>query len=93
MTNCFRKAGYILVGESQKNKFENDDLQLTELADLMRASTEKMCMEEDMSIQHFLDIGIELPVHEELDSDWENYSTQSMCDKQQNKVISRFDTI
>ena len=53
------------------------------LAELMRASREKIYVEEQMLFQDFLHIDNALPVHEELDSDWENNLIQSMRDRQE----------
>ncbi|XP_060560185.1 tigger transposable element-derived protein 6-like [Ruditapes philippinarum] len=52
-----------------------------------RASREKIYVQEDMTVQGFLNIDIELPVHEELESDLEDNLIKNMQEKQQNEQI------
>jgi hypothetical protein len=85
VTNCFRKAGFIVGVESSENEFEDDDIPLLELAEFMMASREKIHVQEDMGVQEFLNIDIEIPVHEELETDWEENLIKHMQEKQDNE--------
>jgi len=67
---CFVKAGIPLTG--QHEEYENDDVPLAELVEIMRAAQGMIHTEEPLTAEYYDVIDQDAPIHEELDSEWES---------------------
>lgn len=75
---CFRKAGVLFTHDTAEETYEDDDVPLAELVEIMRAAQGKIQTKEAMTAQDFAAIDTNAPVHEELDSDWEKQLVSSV---------------
>lgn len=73
VTKCFKKAGVVKTGQtSDSDNDDEENLPLNELRELVRATRNRLNIQDDMTLDQYVNIDNDVPVTAELSENWQD---------------------